>query len=142
MSPAENRAWLALGAMCPPYAIYFAVQMVQPAWLTTTPRRILCLAAAAIVHVILYVSGFVLLKTRELGQGLVQDERDRAIDARSTRIAYIVLMLGTIQAGMVLPFNQGGWKIVNCALLAIIIAEVMRNVLIARSYRGSLRLAQ
>lgn len=142
MSPLENRAWLFLWGLCPAYTIYFALQLGAPSWLTTTQERLACLAAAACVHASIYVIGLLVLKGKERGQGLLADERDRAIDAHATRIAYYVLMTGTVVVGMMMPFSQGGWKIVNAALLAIVLAEVLRNALIVRGYRGMSRLAQ
>ena len=141
MSPLESRAWLFLLGLCPSYAVYFALQVAAPAWLSTTPERIVCLAVAAGAHATICVIGLLVIKRRERGQGLLADERDRAIEARSTRIAYYALMVGATLTGMVMPFNNGGWKIVNAALLAIVIAEALRNVLILRGYWGTPRLA-
>jgi hypothetical protein len=142
MSPLESRAWLSLWGMCPPYCIYFALQIAAPAWLTTTPGRFICLAAAAGVHALVCLTGLVVLVRRERGHGLLADERDRAIEAHATRIAYYALMVGTVLVGMVMPFSRGGWQIVNGALLAIVLAEALRNALIVRGYRGTPRLAQ
>jgi len=141
MSPLESRAWLTLWGMCPAYMIYFALQLAGPTWLTSMAERIICLAAVAGVHAIICLVGLLVLKGRERDQGLLADERDRAIDAHATRIAYYILMVGTVLAGMVAPFNQGGWKIVNGALLAIVLAEAVRNLLVVQGYRGTPRLA-
>ena len=141
MSPLESRAWLQLWGMCPAYAVYFALQVAAPTWLETTLERIACLAAAAGVHALICVTGLLVLMRRERGQGLLADERDRAIDAHATRIAYYALMIGAVLVGMVMPFSRTGWTIVNGALLAIVLAEVLRNTLIVRSYRGTPRLA-
>jgi hypothetical protein len=142
MSPLENRALLHLWGLCPTYAIYFALQLAAPTWLATTPERLICLAVAAGVHATISVVGVVVFRRSERGQGPTADERDRVIEAHATRIAYYVLMIGVVQAGMVMPFSQGGWKIVNGALLAIVLAEATRNVLILRGYRGTPRLAR
>ena len=141
MSPLESRACVFLLGLCPSYAVYFALQIAAPAWLSTTPERMACLAVAAGAHAAICVVGLLVIKRRERGEGLLADERDRAIEARATRIAYYALMVGAVLAGMVMPFNNGGWRIVNTALLAIVIAERLRNVLIMRAYRGTPRLA-
>ena len=141
MSPLENRAWLSLWGMCPAYAVYFALQIGAPAWLTTMAEHIICLAAVAGVHAVICIVGLLVFKARERDQGLMADERDRAIEAHATRIAYYVLMVGAVLVGMVMPFSQGGWKIVNAALLAIVLAEAVRNVLIVQGYRGMPHLA-
>jgi hypothetical protein len=141
MSSLQNRAWLSLWGMCPAYIVYFALQIASPIWLTTLMERIACLAATTSVHAVVCITGLLVFKWRERGEGPLSDERDRAIDTRATRIAYYALMTGTVLVGVVMPFNQGGWKIVNSALLAIVLAEVLRNALIVRGYQGAPRLA-
>ena len=142
MSPLETRAWFALWGMCPTYAIYFALQVADPPWLDTLLERIACLAATSLAYAAVAITGALVTAGRARDQGLMADERDRAIDAYATRIAYFVLMAGAVLSGMVMPFNNGGWKIVNAALLAIVLAEVLKNLLIIRGYRGLQRLAQ
>ena len=141
MSPLEHRARLFLWGMCPTYVVYFALQVVAPPWLTTTLARLACLAAAAGVHASVYVIGWLAVARKERGLGLLADERDRAIEAHATRIAYSVLLIGTVLVGVIMPFNQGGWRIVNGALLAIVLAEATRNLLIVRGYLGTPRVA-
>ncbi|HEX5184649.1 MAG TPA: hypothetical protein VFW19_16055 [Allosphingosinicella sp.] len=134
----ESRAWLALWSLCPPYAVYFAFRMGFPDRLTTMWERIFCLAAAACVHAALFAAGTMWLRLRRRGEeeGLLSDERDQAIDARATQGAYYVLLLGAVAAGMILPFKETGWAIVNASLLFILLSEVLRNWLIVRAYRG------
>lgn len=66
---------------------------------------------------------------------IAEDERDRFIEQRSSKIAYYVLMAGIIYAGMVMPFTNGGWDIVHAALCAIAVAEIVHGVLIMVGYR-------
>lgn len=142
MSPSESRAWLALWTLCPPYAVYFALQLISPDWLTTMWQRIFCLAVAACVHASVFAAGAVRLGTRRRAEdGLAVDERDLAIDARATQGAYYLLLCGAVAAGMILPFKESGWKVVNTSLLFIVLSEILRNVLIIRGYRGRPRLA-
>jgi uncharacterized membrane protein len=141
MSPLEGRAWLSLWGMCPAYIVYFSLQLAAPAWLATTPEHLICFAVAACTHALIVAVGSLVLKARQREQDLIADERDHAIEARATRTAYLVLMFGTVLVGVVMPFNQGGWKIVNGALLTIVLAEVLRNLLIVLGYRGTPRLA-
>jgi nitrate/nitrite transporter NarK len=141
MSPLESRAWLTLWGMCPAYAVYFGIEAAFPAWFTTMTALFVALAAAACTHALVYLAGLFWFKSQERGQGLLADERDRAIDARATRAAYIVLLTGTIIAGMMMPFGKTGWQIVNAALLAIVLAETTRNALVVRGYRSEARLA-
>jgi hypothetical protein len=142
MSPLETRARLMLWTMIPIYLVYFAIQVAAPAWLTGILPRIACLAAASGGHGIVYLICLLVLMARERGQGLHADERDRAIEASATLIAYYVLMAGTVVVGMVMPFTKTGWSLVNAALLWIVLAEALRNLLIVRGYRGRPALAQ
>ncbi|MBD8900039.1 DUF2178 domain-containing protein [Rhodanobacter sp. DHG33] len=141
MSSLEKRAWLALWSQCPPYVVYFLIQAECPMWLTTFLERIACLAIVASVHAIAYLVGLMLLKRKERGEELLLDERDHAIDARATRVAYFVMLIGMIVVGVVMPFSDTGWKITNTALFAIVLAETVRYVLIVMGYRRRPRLA-
>ena len=140
MSPHEYRAWLMLWGLGPAYAIYFALQTAEPAWLVTTPQRLACLAAAAAVHAVICLTGLA-LRGRDREEAPMSDERDHAIDVRATCAAYYLLMIGAVSVGMGMAFSQGGWKIVNGTLLSVVLAEALRNALIVRGYRGRSRLA-
>lgn len=141
MSALERRAWLSLLGMCPGYLVYFTVQIAAPGWPGTLLGRFGFLAAVACTHAAVYLAGLALSKLAERGQGLLADERDRTIDARATRSAYFVLLAAAILAGMVLPFINSGWNLVNAALMGIVLAEITRNALIVMGYRGTPRLA-
>lgn len=146
MSSLEKRAWLTLWSMCPPYCVYFVIQFGFPSLLPTMQVHIACLAAAASVHAIAYVSGLLLIKRRETDEELLHDERDRAIDARATRAAYFMLLTGMILVGVVMPFGSGSrgvppsdlayiWKLVNAALFFIVLSETLRVTLTVYGYR-------
>lgn len=135
MSSLEKRAWLSLCSMCPPYLVYFVIQSAFPQLVSNMLDRIICLAAVATVHALVYLGGFLLLKRRERGEPLLEDERDQAIDGRATRSAYFALITGVIVVGVVMPFDRSGWQIVNAALLVIVLAEAMRHALIVSGYR-------
>ena len=135
MSSLQKRAWLALWSMCPVYCIYFAFQIGLPGLLTTMLERIGLLALIASIHAVAYVSGLLVIKRREAGEPLLEDERDRTIDGRATRTAYFILLTGMIVVGMVMPFNNGGWELVNAALFFIVLTETARYALILLGYR-------
>jgi hypothetical protein len=63
------------------------------------------------------------------------DERDRAISSRSISYAYYVLIAGMILVGVVMPFNSGGWKIINAAIAMIVAAEVVHYGTAVYGYR-------
>jgi hypothetical protein len=49
--------------------------------------------------------------------------------------AYYALIAGMILVGVVMPFNSGGWTIINAALFMIILAEVVHYGTVVISYR-------
>jgi uncharacterized membrane protein len=63
------------------------------------------------------------------------DERDRAIERRSIRSAYCVLIIGMILVGCVMPFNSSGWTIINAAIAMIVAAEIVHYGVVVSSYR-------
>jgi hypothetical protein len=140
VSSYEYRAWLMLWGLGPAYIAYFGLQIAAPAWLVTTPQRLICFAAAAGFQAVVCLIGMT-LKGGDRDEAPMSDERDEAIDSRATRAAYYLLMIGAVAVGMGMPFSQGGWKIVNGTLLSVVLAEALRNALIVRGYRGGRRLA-
>lgn len=143
MSPLERRAWLQIWAMGLPYAVYFGVQLVHPEWFSQMNllQRLSCFAAASLTHAAITVVGLVALKLTERGEHVLADERDRAIEGHANVSAYLTLMAGVVLSGVIMPFNHGGWDIVNAALLAIVFAEMVRRTLTALAYRKAPRLA-
>lgn len=135
MSALQKRAWLTLWSMCPVYCLYFAIQIGLPDRFTTMLERIGLLALVASIHAVAYVSGLLVIKRREAGEPLLEDERDRAIDGRATRTAYFIMLTGLIVVGMVMPFNKAGWELVNAALFFIVLSETARYALILIGYR-------
>ena len=67
--------------------------------------------------------------------GAPADERDRAISRRSLGAAYYVLIAGVILVGCVMPFQSAGWRLINAAVAAIVLAEVVRYGVAAYCYR-------
>ena len=61
------------------------------------------------------------------------DERDRAIARRGATIGYYVLIAGMILVGVVMPFSEPPWKIVNTALLTIVLAETAHQAVVLLS---------
>ena len=135
MAYREKLAALNLAAMALVYTAYFTIIATRP----PMPRLIDMLwlfGITAPVHAMLY--GFIGYAIK-LGSGkegsAPPDERDRAIARRGRSIAYLVLLAGTILVGVVMPFSETPWKIVNTTLLAIVIAELVNNLIVVLSYR-------
>lgn len=133
----EKIAWLTLGTMLIAYGVYFGI--VGPAAEFGRNRLIDVIwsfGAVAAAHAVVMIVGAIaiaLTSTREAQAPA--DERDRAIARRGSTIGYYVLLVGMILVGVVMPFSEPPWKIVNAALLAIVSAEVVRDVFVLLSYR-------
>ncbi len=137
MSLAERRAWVGLLSLCPAYFVYFTILLRFPGWVTSFADRMGLLAIVATGHAVLAITGTIVFARRRRQDGLAEDERDRMIDRRATRIAYFILIAGMILVGCVLPFTKAEWQTVNAALLTIVIAEGLRQFLIIIGHRTS-----
>jgi len=135
MAYREKLAALNLVVMTLVYAVYFTLVAVRP----PVPRLVDMLwlfGIAAPVHALLYGLIGYAIKLRAGKEGSAPpDERDRAIARRGRSVAYLVLLAGTILVGVVMPFSEAPGKIVNTALLAIVIAEIVHHGVIVASYR-------
>ena len=139
MSYREKLAWLSLVAMALTFGPYFAIAHRESALNKPMPNLHLLwlLALAAGVQVAVQGAGRWWLWYRERKAGDLQpsDERDRAIECRSVRAAYGVLIAGMILVGCVMPFNSGGWQVINAAVAMIVLAEIVHYVTVVFSYR-------
>jgi hypothetical protein len=139
MSYREKLAWLSLAAMAVTFGPYFAVAGRASAMNEPMPNLHLLwlLVIATGVQMAAQGLGRLWLRHLERIEGGVQlpDERDLAIEYRSVRAAYGVLIAGMILVGCVMPFNAGGWRIVNAALAMIVAAEVVHYGTVVFSYR-------
>ena len=133
----EKIAWLTLVTMLAAYGAYFAV--IGPAAGFGEERMIdiiwsfgLVAAAQAAAMIV----GAILIAVTATGEANAPaDERDRAIARRGATVGYYVLIVGTILVGVVMPFSEPPWKIVNAALLAIVLAETAHQAAVVASYR-------
>lgn len=135
MAYREKTAWLTLVSMAVAYTIYFTLIILRPT--PPTLFDILWLfGTIASIQAIVVIVGSIFLAIQAGGQARRQaDERDRAIARRGATMAYYVLMAGMILVGVVMPFTEPAPKIVNTALLALVIAETVHHVVILISYR-------
>jgi hypothetical protein len=135
MAYREKLAALNFAVMALVYTAYFTIIAIRP----PVPRLIDMLwlfGIAAPVHALLYGAiGYAIKLSAGKEGSAPPDERDRAISRRGASVAYIVLLCGMILVGVVMPFSETPWKIVNTALLAIVIAELVHNGVIVASYR-------
>jgi hypothetical protein len=133
----EKIAWLSLIAIAVTLGPYFVGAAVSPRGSGLPGLDYLILfAAAGLAQALLVGLGRWYLRRRSpLDARTPPDERDRAIDRRSVATAYYVLIVGVIIVGVVMPFNASGWDIVNAALFAVTVAEVVHYACVVTNYR-------
>ena len=130
----EKQAWLALSVMVVAYGVYFALVAGER---RSMLAMLLLFGGVAIAQAVVMIVGSIVLAVRAGKEAQARaDERDRAIDRRSARIAYFVLLIGMIMVGVVMPFSEQGWRISNAALLALVVAEVVYGVVVVSYRRG------
>jgi hypothetical protein len=137
----ERAAWLHLVAMTVSYGPYFSLMALQP---PTAPlpdlRTMSAFAVTVTVQVIVLGMGHAWLAlARPAEARAAADERDRAVELRSMKIAYLVLITGMIFVGVVMPFSSSGWKLINAAIGAIVLAEIAHYSIVVWSYRRGWR---
>lgn len=133
----ERAAWLALTATAAAFGPYFVWMSIHP---PTAPlpdlRTMATLVVAVVVQVIILVAGHIWFAVaRPADARAPADERDRAIEARSIRSAYYVLISGVVMVGCVLPFSMTDWRLINAAIAVVVLAETTHYGLVVWSYR-------
>ncbi|HEY0116586.1 MAG TPA: hypothetical protein VGB54_12790 [Allosphingosinicella sp.] len=133
----EKIAWLTLGTMLVAYGVYFGI--VGPAAGFGEERMldiVWSFGPVAAAHGVAMIVGAILIAVTATKEASGRaDERDRAIARRGATIGYYVLMVGMILVGGIMPFSEPPWKIVNTALLAIVVAEIVHTAVVLVSYR-------
>ncbi|HEX7657034.1 MAG TPA: hypothetical protein VF404_08545 [Sphingomonas sp.] len=133
----EKLAWVTLGSMLIAYGAYFA-KLASAARAGAPPMMNMLIwfagiTIAQVIAIAIVTAVLAILAQREANAPA--DERDRAIARRAGNSAYYVLMVGVILVGVVMPFSEPAWKIINAALLSLVVAEAVRYILIILSYR-------
>lgn len=135
MAYREKTAWLTLCCMVIAYIVYFSLVLsghVGPRLLDI----VWTFGIVASIQAITVIIGYIVLTATSGAEGRAKpDERDRAIVRHGRSAAYLVLLTGTIIVGVVMPFSDPAPRIVNAALLAIVLAEAVSNALVIISYR-------
>lgn len=136
----EKTAWLSLLAMTLTFGPYFLlVSLRPPSPALPNLQQLGLFAMTAIAQMLLLGLGHLYLSRGSPEEARTPpDERDRAIIHRSMSSAYYVLIGGMILVGCVMPFNSGGWTIVNAALFMIVMAEFVHYGIVVFSYRRQL----
>jgi len=133
----EKTAWLSLIAMGITIGPYLIWMRIAPPTKPLPDLETMSLFATAVVaQVLLMGGGHLVLRLRSPEEAKSPpDERDRAISLRSVSIAYHVLIVGMILVGCVMPFNSGGWKLINTAVAVIVLAEAVHYGITIWGYR-------
>jgi len=134
----EKVAWLSLVAIAVTFGPYFAMLALAPPPEAPLPNlRLMRLFGATVVaQALILGAGHLVFRLRAPDDARAPaDERDRAIERRSVRVAYYVLITGIILVGCIMPFNAIGWTLVNAAVAAIVVAELVHYGIAVWSYR-------
>ncbi|HEY7464993.1 MAG TPA: hypothetical protein VH987_11275 [Candidatus Limnocylindria bacterium] len=133
----EKLAWLYLIAMAVAFVPYFTyTAMDPPTDALPDMGRLMRLAAALIGQAVVLGIGYLLLWVSNRTEARAPaDERDKAIERRALGVAYYVLIAGAVAVGCFLPFTDTGWSIVNSAVGAVLLAEVVHYGVVVWSYR-------
>lgn len=133
----EKIAWLTLLTMLATYGVYFGV--LGPSVKFGANRLldvIWTFGMVSIAHAVAMIAGSVVMAIVWRREASARaDERDRAIARRGATIGYYVLIVGMILVGVVMPFSDPPWKIVNAALAAIVVAETVHQAIVLLGYR-------
>jgi uncharacterized BrkB/YihY/UPF0761 family membrane protein len=133
----EKLAWLMVGTMIIAYGVYFGVAgpaadfgrngLIEFIW---------SFGLVAAAHAVVVIVGSIAIAINSSKEAKAPaDERDRAIARRGATVGYYVLIVAMILVGVVLPFSEEPWKIVNTAILAIVVAELIKYAVVLLSYR-------
>lgn len=138
MAYREKIGWLSLFAMALTFGPYFVLvaMHVYPDAALPDVRQLILFGVTAVAQAFIIGAGHLYFRRSSPDEArMPPDERDRAIMQRSISSAYYVLIAGMIMVGVMMPFNSGGWKIVNAALFMIVTAEVVHHGVAVASYR-------
>lgn len=137
MSYRERIAWLQLVSMLA-YVPYFVWAALNPERVTgiNWMEPLKMFAIWSVVRMAILAVGYPLIRRASGADAKVPlDERDRQNQDIGTRWAYYVLMAGMIIVGGFMPFGSAGWEIVNAAIFAIVVAEVVQYGITVFRYR-------
>ena len=129
----EKFAWLSLVAMIACYGTYFVISDSRPvpeAGTLDSVSQVWLFGFCAVAHGAIVGLGQFLLGKRQKA-----DERDRDIERRSMTTGYWVLLLAMMLVGVVYSLVETGWEVANAAILAIVVAELVREGVAIWHYR-------
>lgn len=136
MTYKEKSSWLMLVAMLLAYSLYFGLVIAGHPASTSLTAMLWLFGTIASTQAVVVIIGsiYLAIEARKSPRARI-DERDRAIAARGAAFSYYILMAGTIVVGVIMPFTEPAIEIVNTALFAIVIAELVGLIVVVTSYR-------
>ncbi|MEX1368041.1 MAG: hypothetical protein AB1Z98_33235 [Nannocystaceae bacterium] len=133
----ERVAWLSIFAILGTLGPYLAWASVYPPTVPMPDLSTLSWFGVAVVaQAVVLGGGQIWMRLRWPEDACAPaDERDRAIERRSVRIAYYTLIVGMVLVGCVMPFSASGWALINAAVFAIVVAELAHYGIAVWCYR-------
>ena len=127
MSFRQKTALVSVLALLLMYGWYFAETLQQRATgIASASGQLAMLNIAVIGVVIIQVVGAVLIPVFSGERQQPMDERERGIAAGALRGAYFVLLAGTLGTVLLAVFDPRVLDVANLALLAVVLAEIVR----------------
>ncbi len=133
----EKIAWLTLAALFVTYGAYFLVLGPKVAFGKNNLVDVIwSFGPVAVAHALITIGGSIAIAvTSPRDAKRPADERDRAISRRSNAIGYYALLVGLIFVGVIMPFSEPPFKIINAALAVLVFVEILRYGFTLVSYR-------
>lgn len=133
----EKIAWVTLAGLCIAYGAYFAVLGPNVAFGENDLADIFwSFGPVAVAHALITIGGSIAIAiTAPRDAKRPADERDRAIARRSDAMGYYALLIGLIFVGVIMPFSEPAFKIINVALAVLVLVEILRQGITLMSYR-------
>lgn len=133
----EKGLWLVLLSLLATFGAYFSAVLPGNTE-NVAPRHIVLFVAMVVILIALQIAGYVILaisSRRELAASVQSDERDVAIDLRSSRIASYVLATGVFVSLCVGLWVPGNFAFIHTLLTGWVLAQVAEIVSQLTLYR-------
>ena len=137
----EKSAWISLITMLGVFGAYFGAILtgrLASYGLATIHYLLISVAAVAVLQVGLHVAARLLARA---DAGSPKDERERLIELKAIRVAYVLLILGVLSGVFVVLHTRllggppVGPKLALVVLAAVILADVVKSAATVVQYR-------
>jgi heme/copper-type cytochrome/quinol oxidase subunit 2 len=140
MSFREKSAWIAVLSYLGVYGLYFRrIAQAAAAGEADTFHYGALLAATMIVLVVVQIVLLIAVAIAGPRDAKApRDERERLIELKAARIAFVVLSCLVLTVCWLAAFNPPGFYTVNALFLALVLSEIVRNASQIAYYRSRL----